>query len=64
MIYSLEPKYRKYVQGHDFLSFTRKFGDKYGKKLMNTATKIGINAAKKFGDKYGKTLMDIAKNQE
>ena len=61
MRYSLEPKYRRYVQGYGFLSFARKFGDKYGKKLMNTATKTGINAAKKFGDKYGKNLMDTAK---
>ena len=38
MRYSVEPKYRKYVQGYGFLSFARIFGDKYGKKLMNTAT--------------------------
>ena len=38
-----------------------KFGDKYGKKLINTATKTGINVAKKSGNKYGKNLMDIAK---
>ena len=31
MRYSLEPKYRKYVQGYFFLSFARKFGDKCGK---------------------------------
>ena len=61
MRYSLEPKYRRYVQGYGFLSFARKFGDKDGKKLMNTATKTGINAAKKFGDKYSKNLMDTAK---
>ena len=61
MRYSLEPKYRRYVKGYGFLSFARKIGDKYGKKLMNTATKTGINAAKKFGDKYGKNLMDTAK---
>ena len=42
MRYSLEPNYRKYVQGYGFLSFARKFGDKYGKKLMDTATKTGI----------------------
>ena len=46
MRYSLEPKYRKYVQGYVFLSFARKFGDKCGKKLMDTATKTGIDAAK------------------
>ena len=39
MRYSTDPKYRKYVKGYGFLSFANKFGDKYGKKLMNTATK-------------------------
>ena len=39
MRYSLEPNYREYVQGYSFLSFTRKFRDRYGKTLMNTATK-------------------------
>ena len=28
------------------MSFARKFGDKCGKKLMDTATKTGIDAAK------------------
>ena len=28
------------------MSFVRRFGDKYGKELMETATKTGINAAK------------------
>ena len=46
MKYSTEPKFRKYVKGYDFLSFGRKFRDKYGKKLINTATKTGIDAAK------------------
>ena len=27
------------------MSFARKFDDKYGKKLMDTATKTGIDAA-------------------
>ena len=46
MRYSTEPKFRKYVEGYGILSFARKFGDKYGKKLMDTATKTGIDAAK------------------
>ena len=46
MRYSTEPKYRKYVKGYIFLSLVRKSGDKYCKKLMGTATKIGIDAAK------------------
>ena len=28
------------------MPFTRKFGDKYGKILMDTATKTGMDAAK------------------
>ena len=46
MRYSTEPRFRKYVKRYGFLSFARKFGDKYGKKLMDTATKTGIDAAK------------------
>ena len=30
----------------NFLSVARKFGNKYGKKLMDYATKTGIDAAK------------------
>ena len=46
MRYPTEPRFRKYVKGYSFLSFARKFGDKYGKKLMDTATKTEIDAAK------------------
>ena len=57
MRYSLEPTYRKHVQGeYGFLSFARKFGDKYNKKLMNTATKVGTS-------KYGKKIIDTTKKQ-
>ena len=40
MRYSTKPKFRKYIKGYGFLSF------KYGKKLMDAATKTGIDAAK------------------
>ena len=46
MRYSTEPRFRKYVKGYGFLLFTRKFGDKYGKKLMDTATKTRMDAVK------------------
>ena len=46
MRYSTEPRVRKYVKGYGFLSFSRKFGNKYGKKLMDIATKTGMDAAK------------------
>ena len=43
---STEPRFRKYVKGCGFLSFAKTFGNKYGKKLMDTATKTGMDAAK------------------
>ena len=46
MRYSTEPRFRKYVKGYGFLSFPKKFGNNYDKKLMDTATKTGIDAAK------------------
>ena len=46
MRYSLEPRKIKYVKGYGFLLFARKFIDKYGKKLTDTVTKTGIDAAK------------------
>ena len=39
-------KIRKYVKGYGFLPFARKCGDKYGKQLIDTAAKAGIDAAK------------------
>ena len=74
--YSTEPKYRKYVEGYGFLSFARKFGDKYGKKIMDTATKTGIDAAKtafkrevqknseSFGDLIGNKIAGKTKSKE
>ena len=44
--YSTEPSLRKYAKRYVFLSFARNFDDKHGKKLMDTATKTGIDAAK------------------
>ena len=56
MRYSLEPTYRSYVKGYGFLTFAKKFGDKYGKTLMNTTKKVGIS-------KYGKKIIDATKKQ-
>ena len=49
MSYSTEPIFRKHIKGYSFLSFARKFGDKYGKKLMGAAkeqTETGIGPEK------------------
>ena len=56
MRYSIEIRERRYVKEYGFMSFARNFGNKYGKKLMNTATKTGTN----FNSKYGKKLTDAA----
>ena len=46
MRYSIELKFRKYVKDYGFLSFAEKISNNYGKKLMDTATKTGVDAAK------------------
>ena len=46
MRYSTEPRKRKYAERYGFLSFARKFRNKYGKKFMDTATETGIDASK------------------
>ena len=56
MRYSIESRERRHVKGYGFMSFARNFGNKYGKKLMNTAIKKGTN----FNSKYGKKLTDTA----
>ena len=54
MRYSTESRFRKYVKGYGFLSFAKKFGNKYGKKSMDTASKTGIDAAKLLQKKLQK----------
>ena len=50
MRYSLEPHYRRYVQGQGFMSFARNIGNKYGKKIFD--------ASKSMKNKYGKKILD------
>ena len=45
MKYSIEPEKRKYVEDF-FLVIYIRFGDQYGEKLMDTATKTGIYTQK------------------
>ena len=46
MRYSTESRKLKYVEGYTLLSFARKFGDNYRKKLMHTTVKTRIDATK------------------
>ena len=36
---SLEPHYRRYVQGQGFMSFARNIGNKYGKSIIQKTLK-------------------------
>ena len=43
MRYSLEPHYRRYVQGQGFMFFARNIGNKYGKKnLIKALTLVNL----------------------
>ena len=55
--YYIEPKTRKYTKGYGFLSFAKNPSHKYKKKLLNTATKIGLDALNTF---YKKLLQKTA----
>ena len=60
MRYSIEPKFRKYVKGYGFLSFAKKFGDKYSKKLMDTASKRVVQkSAEVTGDLIGNKMLRL-----
>ena len=54
MRYSLEPRFRRYVQGQGFMSFARNIGNKYGKKLLDKSIEVGKSMKKK----YGKIILD------
>ena len=67
MRFSIEPKFRKYVKGYGFLSLAKKFNNKYGKTLIDTATKTGIDAAKtaskKVVQKTAEATGDLIRNK-
>ena len=54
MRYSLEPSYRRYVQGQGFMSFAKNIGSKYGRKLFDKSIGVG----KKMSNKYGRKTLD------
>ena len=52
MRYSLEPHYRRYVQGQGFMSFARNKGNKYGRKIFNKSLDVGNYYEKNMVKKY------------
>ena len=67
MRYSLQSNYRKYVKGYGFLSFARKFGDKYGKKIMDNTLKTSKDfaktASKRVLQKTSEATVDLIGNK-
>ena len=43
---SLEPRYRKYVCGHGFMSFAKNIGNKYGRKIFDKSIDVGKSMKK------------------
>ena len=54
MRYSLEPSYRRYVQGKGFMSFAKNIGNKYGRKIFDKS----IDVSKKMSNKYDRKILD------
>ena len=67
MRYSLEPNYKKYLKDYGLLSFTRKFGDKYRKKIMDNTLKTSKDfektASKRVLQKTSEATGDLIGNK-
>ena len=62
MRYSLEPRYRKYVQGQGFMSFAKNIENKYGRKIFEKSIDVGKNMSHKYGRKILDKSMDAGKD--
>ena len=51
MRYSLEPSYKRYVQGQGFMSFAKNIENKYGRKIFDKSIDVGQSMKKKYGKK-------------
>ena len=58
---SLEPRYRRYVQGQGFMSFARNIGKKYGKKIFDKSIDVGKSMKKRYGKKILDKSIDAGK---
>ena len=67
MSFSVEPKDRKNVKKYGFFHLQKRFGNKYGKQLMDAATKMGIDDAKteskKVAQKTAEATGDLTGNK-
>ena len=58
MRYLIEPRERRSVKGHGFMSFARNFSDKYSKYLMDK----GVDVSKTFAKTAGKKILKETTN--
>ena len=49
--YSIAPRTRKYIKRYEFLSFAKNLSNKYGKQLLDSATKSELNSLKSTSKK-------------
>ena len=52
MRYSLEPHYRRYSQGQEFMSFAKNIGNKYGRKIFDKSIDVSKSMKKNVVKKY------------
>ena len=52
MRYSLEPSFRRYVQGQGFMSFAKNIGNKYGRKIFDKSLDVSKSIKKNMIKKY------------
>ena len=62
MRYSLEPSYRRYLQGQGFMSFAKNIGNKYGRKIFDKSKDVGKKMSNKYGGKILDKSMDAGKD--
>ena len=48
MRYSLEPSYRRHVQGQGFMSFAKNIGSKYGRKMFDKSIDVSKSMKKEI----------------
>ena len=59
MPYSIEPRERRYVNGYGFMSFARKFNDKYDKSLRNASKRFAKTAGTEILKETAKATGDL-----
>ena len=62
MRYSLEPRYRKYVQRQGFMSFAKNIRNKYDRKIFDKSIDVGKNMSNKYGRKILDKNIDAGKD--